>query len=332
MKTPRPTVFVLVVIAILSALMLPHGARSAETPIAPFRFSSLERPTGGPSVLGLQLPSASTTYSLDVSSNLIHWTPLLTARGSGTVRHTNAAVVSGPTQFFRARSHDTPPVLTGDHIPTQDGVVTIHPVNHASFLLGWKDVVIYNDPVGGAAPYAGLPRPQLILVSHAHGDHFHAPTLDALRQESTKIITPAAIYTGLSATLKGITIPLANGQSTNVLGVEIEAVPAYNANHPKGVGNGYVVTIAGRRFYMSGDTEDVPEMRSLPHIDVAFVCMNVPFTMTIERAASGIRAFRPAIVYPYHFRNQNGSFADLGSFQRQVGTDLAIEVRTRRWY
>ncbi len=116
------------------------------------------------------------------------------------------------------------------------------------------------------------------------------------------------------------------------LNLSVEAVPAYNANHPEGVGNGYVLTIGGRRIYFSGDTGDIPEMRALPDIDVAYVCMNVPFTMTVAQASSAVRAFRPAVVYPYHFRNQDNTRANTNLFKTQIGTDLGIEVRLRTWY
>ena len=112
-------------------------------------------------------------------------------------------------------------------------------------------------------------------------------------------------------------------------------MPAYNLTssyHPKGVGNGYVLTLGGRRVYLSGDSEDIPEMRSLQDIDVAFVCMNVPFTMPVDKASSAVRDFRPRVVYPYHYRNQAGSLADLSGFKRQVGNDLGSEVRLRNWY
>ena len=115
-------------------------------------------------------------------------------------------------------------------------------------------------------------------------------------------------------------------------GISIEGVPAYNSNHPLGTCNAYVLTIGGKRIFISGDTGDTPEMRALPNIDAAFLCMNIPFTMNITTAASVVRAFRPAIVFPYHCRNQDNSDADLNSFKQQVGTDLGIEVRNRTWY
>jgi L-ascorbate metabolism protein UlaG (beta-lactamase superfamily) len=111
--------------------------------------------------------------------------------------------------------------------------------------------------------------------------------------------------------------------------------PAYNlttSNHPKGNGNGYILSLGGKLLYVSGDTEDTPELRALRNIDVAFLAMNVPYTMTVAKAVSAVREFRPKVVYPYHYRNADGSFADLEAFKRQVGTDLGIEVRLRKWY
>jgi L-ascorbate metabolism protein UlaG (beta-lactamase superfamily) len=151
------------------------------------------------------------------------------------------------------------------------------------------------------------------------------------RTQST-IIVPQAVFNSLTATLKPLAIVLTNGASTNVHGITIEAVPAYNQTHPKGAGNGYVVEMGGKRLYMSGDTGNVEEMKTLANIEAAFVSMNVPFTMNVDQAAAIVRDFKPRIVYPYHFRNQGGTFADLNQFRRLVGTDLGIEVRPRKWY
>jgi L-ascorbate metabolism protein UlaG (beta-lactamase superfamily) len=169
-------------------------------------------------------------------------------------------------------------------------------------------------------------------VSHTHGDHFNASTIGFVRANDGVIIAPQAVYNQMSATLRAATIVLPNNRSTNVLGMTIEAVPAYNQNHPVGSGNGYVVTIGGKRFYMAGDTGDTPEMRALQNIDVAFLCMNIPFTMNVTSAASAARAFRPRVLYPYHYRNQDGSFANLNQLKTLIGRDHPIEVRVRDWY
>jgi L-ascorbate metabolism protein UlaG (beta-lactamase superfamily) len=186
--------------------------------------------------------------------------------------------------------------------------------------------------VGGATPYQSLAKADLILVSHDHSDHRDNTTLDAVRGTNVRIIAPQAVFDLMTLTLRTLTTVLANGGSTSVMGLTVDAIPAYNSYHPQGRGNGYVVTIGGKRIYMSGDTGDIAEMRALQNIDVAFVCMNVPFTMSITQASSAVRAFRPRVIYPYHFRNQDNSFADLNAFRQQVGRDQGIEVRVRTWY
>lgn len=274
-------------------------------------------------------------YRVEVSQTLSEWTSLATLAGAASMEHIDSANPGPGPRFYRATELPDSSALTGDHLPTSAGDAVIHPINHASVVVGWNGRVIHIDPVGGASPYAGVPQPDLILVTHSHGDHFNAATLAALRKETTVLVAPAAVYSSLSAALRAVTVPLANGQSTNwtSLGdLQVEAVPAYNANHPKGAGNGYVLTLGGRRLYFSGDTEDVPEMRALPEIDVAFLCMNIPFTMTVAKAASAVRDFRPRWVYPYHYRNQDGTFANLESFRQQVGSDSGVEIRLRKWY
>jgi L-ascorbate metabolism protein UlaG (beta-lactamase superfamily) len=193
--------------------------------------------------------------------------------------------------------------------------------------MSWNGRTIYNDPVGGAAPFQGLPRADLILVSHSHGDHFDVSTLNAVKGSNAVIVAPQAVFNSMSAALKSLTTVLTNGAITNIMGLTIDAVPAYNSNHPKGSGNGYVLTIGGKRIYMSGDTGDIPEMRALQDIDVSFVCMNLPFTMSVDQASDVVRAFRPKVVYPYHYSQSN-----VNSFKQQVGTDLGVEVRLRKWY
>ena len=153
-----------------------------------------------------------------------------------------------------------------------------------------------------------------------------------MRRPGTIIIVPQAVYNALTAAQKTNAIVLTNTVATNVLGMTIESVPAYNnVYHPRGTGNGYVVTIGGRRIYLSGDTGDAPEIRALPNIDVAFLCMNLPYTMDVPTAASVIRTMRPKVVYPYHY-SPSSPTSDVGLFKRMVGADLGIEVRLRKWY
>jgi len=221
--------------------------------------------------------------------------------------------------------------MMGDHISTNGDDLIIHPVNHASFVMTWGPHPIYVDPVGGAELYEGLPRPHIILLTDIHGDHLNAETLTALATGPARIIAPPAVAEQLPEELTARTTVIGNGEHTDFMGVSVEAIPMYNTTqdrlqyHPKGRGNGYVVTVGGTRVYISGDTEDIPEMRALQNIDVAFVCFNLPYTMTEEQAASAVRAFHPRIVYPYHYRG-----SDVDKFTQLVGD--ASEVRVGAWY
>lgn len=223
--------------------------------------------------------------------------------------------------------------LPADRLATPNGDILIHPINHATLALQWQKLTVLVDPVGGATRLAHLPKPDLILLTHAHGDHLNSETLKAVATDATRIVAPPAVLDQLPAPLRPRTIVVTNGQKAEVAGVGIEAVAMYNTTperlkfHPKGQGNGYVLTITDRRLYVSGDTEDIPELRALKGIDVAFVCMNLPYTMTPEQAAAAVRAFRPKIVYPYHCRG-----TDLEKFRRLVGEGDGIEVRLRDWY
>jgi L-ascorbate metabolism protein UlaG (beta-lactamase superfamily) len=291
-------------------------------------FTSIQKLGNGEIDLRLSPPG---TYRVHVSTNLPHWEPLLTAPSQSNA-YVDGGAVYLTNRFYRLQQVTETNVLTGDHIATTNGDVIIHPVTHASFVMRWNDVMIYNDPDSGGALYSSFPRADLVLVSHSHSDHFDAPTIAAVRATNGIIIAPQAVFNGLNTTLRAATIVLDNGESTNVNGVHIEAIPSYNSNHPIGTGNGYVVTIGGKRFYMAGDTGDIPEMRALQNIDVAFLCMNVPFTMNVTTAASVARAFRPRILYPYHYRNQDNTLANFTDLKRLIGTEHGIEVRVRKWY
>jgi L-ascorbate metabolism protein UlaG (beta-lactamase superfamily) len=277
----------------------------------------------------LQLSSTS-RYRIDISANLVDWIPFLSAEAQ-TIDHVDSGAPFSSNRYYSLTEFSNA-AITGDHFSTDDGEVIVRPVNHASFVMSWKNLMIYNDPVGANTLYAGFAKANLILVSHTHGDHFNASTLSFVRAMDGVIIAPQAVYNQMSAALRAATIVLPNNASTNVLGVGIETVPAYNQNHALGSGNGYVVTIGGKRFYMAGDTGDTPEMRALQNIDVAFLCMNVPFTMNVTSAANAARSFRPRVLYPYHYRNQDGSFANLEQLKALIGRDHPIEVRLRNWY
>lgn len=225
-------------------------------------------------------------------------------------------------------------MLEGDHIPTEQGDLVIHPISHATFAASWDGKIIYVDPTGGAEAFDGLPDPDLVLITDVHGDHLDAETLEAVTTANTQIVAPAAVVEQLPATLASRARTLANGEEVTLLDVSVEAVPMYNLTeerlqyHEQGRGNGYVVEMGGTRVYISGDTEDIPEMRALEDIDVAFVAFNLPYTMTEQQAADAVLEFQPDIVYPYHYRG-----SDVDAFASQVSKgNPDIEVRRGEWY
>lgn len=227
---------------------------------------------------------------------------------------------------------------TPDQLETKKGPLTIQPVQHAATVLKWDNKTIYVDPAGGANLFTGLDAPDLILITDIHGDHMDLKTLEAINTSKATLVVPQAVADMLPAALKPKVVVLANGAKTTKSGVTITAVPMYNlpetadSRHPKGRGNGYVINVGDRNIYFSGDTEDITEMRALKNIDVAFVCMNLPYTMEVNQAAQAVLAFKPKIVYPYHYRGQNG-LADVNAFKTQVNAgNNKIEVRLRNWY
>lgn len=220
--------------------------------------------------------------------------------------------------------------LDGETIETSAGALIIHPVQHASLLLGFGDQVIYVDPVGGAALYADLPAPTAILITHAHGDHFDVPTLEAIAG-TAPILASTEVVGKLPDTLKAQAKAISNGEDGALNSIPVKAIPAHNITedrlkyHPKGVGNGYLLSFGDKTIYVAGDTEPTPEMLALTGIDVAFLPMNLPYTMTVEQAAEAVNAFKPKIVYPYHYGE-----SDLKVFAAAVGPQT--EVRLRDWY
>ncbi len=210
--------------------------------------------------------------------------------------------------------------------------VTFTPVSHATFAIQSSSGTIVVDPAGDVKAFSQFPSPDIILITDTHGDHFSAEVVSALKNDKTIVIGPKAVVERLSSGKI-----LNNGETTSVGKTTIEAIPMYNLTaermkyHQKGRGNGYVVTVAGKRIYISGDTEDIPEMRALKNIDYAFVCMNLPYTMTPDQAASAVLEFKPKVVFPYHYRG-TGGLSDIDEFKKLVSKDKSIEVRFLKWY
>ena len=214
----------------------------------------------------------------------------------------------------------------------------IHPISHASMVLQYDDLTIYIDPVGPLAGYESFPDPDLILITDIHGDHFSMETLNALQTEKAKLIMPVAVAEQMPESFTPQIDVLDNGENKQRFGILIEAIPMYNLRaeakqfHEPGRGNGYVLNIADQRVYISGDTEDIPEMRALTDIDIAFVCMNLPYTMPVENAADAVLEFKPKQVYPYHYRGRPdiGDVALFKELIRQGNSD--VEVVQLDWY
>jgi L-ascorbate metabolism protein UlaG (beta-lactamase superfamily) len=225
-----------------------------------------------------------------------------------------------------------------DQVSTSLGSLTIQPINHATFVMTVGGKVIYVDPVGGASIFSGLGAPDMILITDIHGDHMDSATIAAVMKPGTIVVAPQAVADKLPAYEKANLKVMHNGDNATVLGFPITALPMYNlpesptAMHTKGRGNGYVINIGGKHIYISGDTQGIPEMRSLKNIDIAFVCMNLPYTMDVKEAADAVLAFQPKIVYPYHYRGKDG-MSDVMQFKTLVDAgNKGIEVRLRNWY
>jgi L-ascorbate metabolism protein UlaG (beta-lactamase superfamily) len=192
-----------------------------------------------------------------------------------------------------------------DVIPTSQGDLKITFIGHATLMFEFAGKVVHVDPVSSLADYSQLPKADLILVTHEHGDHFDLKAIGLLQKPATDII-----LTQVCADKAKMGTALKNGEAVVKQGIKIEAVPAYNIvnlrspgnpYHPKGDGNGYILTFGDKRVYVAGDSENTPEMKAIRGIDIAFLPMNLPYTMTPEMVADAARAFKPKILYPYHY-------------------------------
>jgi len=215
-----------------------------------------------------------------------------------------------------------------DSIPTSAGDLQITFLGHGTLILTFQGKTIHVDPFGRVADYSKMPKADLVFITHEHGDHLDMDALGHIRSEGTVIV-----QTEKCEAQNPGGVVMRNGDAMTVEGIPVEAVPAYNLQHkrengqpfhPRGEGNGYVLTFGETRVYIAGDTENIPEMKDLKDIDIAFLPMNLPYTMTPEMTAEAARLFKPQVLYPYHFGSTDT--AKLGELLAADG----IEVRVRR--
>jgi L-ascorbate metabolism protein UlaG (beta-lactamase superfamily) len=219
-------------------------------------------------------------------------------------------------------------MLPQDTFPPAPLALTITFIAHATLFLTYGDTVIHVDPVSQYAAYDKLPKADIVLVTHEHSDHLDPEAIAAVGKPDTAVIVAAKC----AGKVPGA-IVLQNGDSRAVRGIRIEAVPAYNIVHerapgapfhPKGDGNGYVLSLGTRKLYIAGDTEGTPAMKGLKGIDIAFLPMNLPYTMTPEEVADATLAFRPKVLYPYHYGE-----TDTAKLTQLLAAAKDIEVRIR---
>lgn len=219
-------------------------------------------------------------------------------------------------------------MFTEDAFPPAPLDLTITFVAHATLWMTYGNTVIHVDPVGEHADYSAVPKADVILVTHEHADHLDPEAISAVRKETTAVV----VGSKCAGRVPGAVV-LHNGDSRSVKGIRVEAMPAYNVvhlrapgspYHPRGNGNGYVLTLGERRVYIAGDTENTREMKALKGIDIAFLPMNLPYTMTPEMVFDAAMAFRPRVLYPYHFGE-----TDTSKIQSLLASAKDIEVRIR---
>ncbi len=217
-----------------------------------------------------------------------------------------------------------------DVFPTSRGNLTVTFIGHGSLMFGFSGKIIHVDPFGkDNADYTGLPKADIVLITHEHMDHLDPAALAMVTRPGTIV----AASRSCAGRIKGAII-MANGESREIAGIRVEAVPAYNIlhkrpdghpYHPEGGGNGYVITFGDKRVYVAGDTEDTPEMKRLKNIDIAFLPMNLPYTMDPEQVAAAARAIKPAVLYPYHYGD-----TDTGRLTALLKGEKYIDVRIRK--
>ncbi len=216
---------------------------------------------------------------------------------------------------------------SSDKLTSSAGIIEMNFIGHASLMFNMNSFIVYIDPVSSMGNYNNMPKADLVLVTHEHSDHLDASLIKSLSKPETVVICNEASLSGLPSAQA-----MKNGDRKNINGIEVEALPAYNIVnmrapgqpfHPKGNGNGYIITFGDKRIYVAGDTENTPEMKALKNNDVAFLPMNLPYTMTPSMVADAAIAFRPKILYPYHFGNTKTSeIVDL-----LKNTDIEVRIR-----
>ena len=216
-----------------------------------------------------------------------------------------------------------------DKIKTAQGDLMITCIGHATLMMSFGGKIIHIDPVSQYADYTKLPKADLILVTHEHQDHLDLKAIDGIKTGKTSIVTTETVAKQLPGS-----IVLKNGDEKTVMVLKIEAVPAYNIVHmrspgvpfhAKGIGNGYIITFGDKRLYIAGDTENIPEMKILRNIEITFLPMNLPYTMTPEMVADAAKAFKPKVLYPYHYGN-----TDVTKLLDLLKNEKNIEVRIRK--
>jgi L-ascorbate metabolism protein UlaG (beta-lactamase superfamily) len=221
--------------------------------------------------------------------------------------------------FFSAASDET------DIFKLKDGTLKITFIGHGTLMLDWNGFIIHVDPIQREADYTSLPKAELILITHEHGDHLDPAAISMIKKQGTMIIANESSAKRLS----GAEI-MKNGEQKTAGGIKIEAIPAYNTTagrehfHPKGRDNGYILSFGSERLYIAGDTEDTPEMKALKNISIAFLPMNQPYTMTPEQVADAAKTFRPKVLYPYHYGD-----TDPERLKVLLKNEPDIEVRIR---
>ena len=227
--------------------------------------------------------------------------------------------------FLTAFTYSATGENTPDTIATKKGNLILHCIGHGSLMLDYHGIKIYVDPVARFGNYSMMPKADIILITHEHFDHLDTATIHHLAKKETQIILTKSSFD----ILKSGTV-MANGESKTIKDILIEAVPAYNTSaghegyHPKGRDNGYVLTLSGKCIYIAGDTEDIPEMKALKDIDIVFLPMNQPWTMTPEQVAGAAKAFMPKILYPYHYGD-----TDVSKLTALLKDTKNIEIRIK---